>query len=163
MIWDFPVVCCTIYYRVGDEWPSLKNYQTRLLMQTKVKFRSDQFASYVSDVEGPNFENGVFGKRLAEYLSEKLQNHGFEVADCFAEDWGWEVDIKHDRNFPLFIGCGHSEEFDNAFLCFIEPDRPMIRRWFRKIDVQDVVLSLCGALKLILESDGEIYDIDWDI
>jgi hypothetical protein len=130
-------------------------------MENLVRFRSSQFPSYKTEVEGPNFENGVYGKRIAEYLCGKLPLYGFQVADCFAEDWGWMVCIKHDRKYPLFIGCGHSQESEDSFLCFIEPNRPVIRKWFRKIDVREDVSTLKDALIKILKSDPLIHTVEW--
>ncbi len=131
-------------------------------MKTHVTFRSNLFPSYGSDVEGPNFENGVYGKRLADFLSEKLPSQGFHIADCFAEDWGWLVAIKHDQKFPLFIGCGHSEESDDCYVCFIEPNKPVIRRWFKRIEVGDSVSNLASSLNKILEADPLIHSIEWN-
>ncbi len=131
-------------------------------MKTRVLFKSKQFPSFGSEVEGPNFDSGVYGKRLADYLCEKLTRHGFQIADSFAEDWGWMVEIKHDRSFPLFIGCGHSQESDESYLCFVEPDKPVIRKWFRKIDVGDTVMGLASALGKILEADPLIYSVEWE-
>lgn len=130
-------------------------------MEKLIRFRSNQFPSHNTDVEGPNFENGVYGKRLADYLSDRLISHGYQIADCFAEDWGWMVCIEHDRKYPLFVGCGHSEEFEDGFLCFVEPNKPEIRRWFRKIDVREDVSKLQGALKAILENDPLIYSVEF--
>lgn len=131
-------------------------------MKTLVSFKSNQFPSFGSEVEGSNFDNGVYGKRLADYLCEKLAKQGFQITDCFAEDWGWMVAIKHDRKFPLFIGCGHSDDADDSYLCFVEPDGPVIRNSFKTIDVRDTVTDLKTALKKIIEADPLIHSIEWD-
>ena len=132
-----------------------------MVLDTIVRFRSPQFPSHNSNVEGPNFENGVYGKRLAEYFCGRLPSYGFQVADCFAEDWGWMVELKHDRKFPFFVGCGHAEGQDDNYLCFIEPSKPVIRRWFKKMDVRDDILALKNALAKILENDPQIHSIEW--
>ena len=130
-------------------------------MQTQVTFKSDAFPSFNSDIEGPNFEAGVFGKRLADNIAGKLPDFGFEVATSYAEDWGWAVEIRHDGKFPLFVGCSHVEDTKDGFQCFIEPSKPYIRRWFKKIDVRETVTSLSAAIKAILETDPRIHSVEW--
>ncbi len=49
----------------------------------------------------------------------------------------------------------------DEFLCFIYPDRPVVRRFFRKIDTTERVGRLAEALERILTSDPEIRDLRW--
>ncbi len=130
-------------------------------MRTHVEFRSDKFPSYEEDVEGDNWSAGVYGKRLADYLVEKLPQHGIEVARHLAEDWGWYIEIKHDDRFTLSIGCAHYQEYNNGFLCFVEPSKPVIRRWFKKIDASRSIKKITSALDTILTGDREITAIRW--
>jgi hypothetical protein len=130
-------------------------------MRTNVEFRSDKFPTYGNDEEGPNHESGVYGKRLAEYLKEKLTRKGFAVTWCDAEDWGWRIDVSHEGNYDLWIGSGHYQEYEIGFLCFIEPSKPFIRKWFKKIDVRESVKKIADALDEILNDDKDIQSIRW--
>ena len=130
-------------------------------MRTNVEFRSDKFPTYGSDDEGPNHESGVYGKRLAEYLKENLTRKGFAITWCDAEDWGWRIDVSHEGNYGLWIGCGHYQEYENGFLCFVEPSKPIIRKWFKKIDVRESVEKIADALDEILNEDKDIQSIRW--
>ncbi len=131
------------------------------MMRTHVEFRSEIFPSYNDAVEGPNWETGVFGKRLADYLVAKLPAHGIRVRTHFAEDWGWCIEIEHEGGFAHFIGCGAYQEFENGYLCFIEPDKPVIRKWFKKFDVSAQIKTAADALDAILASDPAITAVRW--
>ena len=130
-------------------------------MRTHVEFRSNKFPSYENDVEGVNWNAGIYGKRLADYLVEKLPQHGIEVARHLAEDWGWYIEIKHDGGFTLSVGCGSYQEYENGFLCFVEPSKPLLRRWFKKIDVSSSINRTASALDSILTGDPEITALRW--
>ncbi len=127
-------------------------------MKTNVEFRSDKFPPYEGEDEIIN--PGLWGKRLAEYLGERMEGEGIETGEILPEDWGWVLRIKNDA-FPLWIGCGHYEEFPNGFLCCIEPGKPVIRRFFKKIDTTEQVGRVAEALDRILTSDPEVTDLRW--
>ena len=127
-------------------------------MRTQVEFQSSKFPSYGTAEEGVNEEAGVYGKRLAEYLRDQLTAKGIGVRTIFPEDWGWMVEIEHDGNFPLWIGCN---SIDDGFLCFIEPSKPVIRKGLKKIDVRESVENLADALYSILQADEGITEVRW--
>jgi len=55
---------------------------------TYVEFRSDRFPPYEGEEEQINPD--LWGKRLAEFLRDKLRAEGFESSEPIAEDWaGW--------------------------------------------------------------------------
>jgi hypothetical protein len=63
-------------------------------MQTKVEFRSSKYPPYECEEEQIN--PGLWGKRLAEYLVEKLAEKGIATDEMNSEDWGWFVPIRTD-------------------------------------------------------------------
>ena len=63
--------------------------------------------------------------------------------------------------FPLWIGCGQYLEFDDGFLCFIEPSKPYVRRWFRRIFVSDLVERLALVMDQCLQGSSAIVDVRW--
>jgi hypothetical protein len=127
-------------------------------MKTQVEFRSNKFPPYEGEEEEIN--PGLWGKRLAEYLKAKLEGAGIQTDGIVTEDWGCMVGVKNER-FPLAIGCGHQDGEDNEFLCFIEPSKPVVRKWFKKIDTTQEVRRLSEALQTILASDPDIRDVRW--
>jgi len=127
-------------------------------MRTHLEFRSTAFPAYPGEEEEIN--PGRYGKRLAEFLVAQLPGYGFEVAHLAAEDWGWRIDLLHDA-FPLWIGCGNYEEYEDGFLCFIEPSRPFIRRWLRRVPTSETVERLANALEEIVMRSGNARDVRW--
>lgn len=104
---------------------------------------------------------GRWGKRLAEFLREKLVARGIQCGTIYAEDWGWAVPIEHEA-FPLWLGCGNIDDSPGEFLVFIEPSRPYVRRGlFKKIDTRADVDRIANALEEILKSDPGIHDVTW--
>jgi len=127
-------------------------------MKTQVKFRSNKFPPY--DGEEEQINPGLWGKRLAEFLRDNLSQQGFKVVNIGAEDWGWMVELENE-SFPLWIGCGHQQGDEDKFLCFIEPAKPVIMKWFKKINTTKQIGRLSEALSKILESDPDIRDVHW--
>lgn len=127
-------------------------------MRTHVEFRSTAFPAYPD--EEAEINPGRFGRRLAEFLAEQLLRRGFTVQGIGAEDWGWRVDLENAA-FPLWIGCGNYEEGEDAFLCFIEPSKPVLRRWFKKIETAEVIERVASALEASLQSNEKVSGIKW--
>lgn len=127
-------------------------------MKTQVEFRSSKFPPYEDEEEQIN--PGLWGKRLAEYLVQKLAEKGIATEEMIAEDWGWYVPVRNEE-FRLAICCGHQDGDDNEFLCFTDPSTPIIKKFFTKIDATAQLTRLTEALQQILASDPEITDVAW--
>ena len=122
-------------------------------MKTHFEFRSAKFPAY--DGEEDEINPGVWGRRLAEYLVEKLLAAGIETEAPIAEDWGWYVPVRNDR-FRLAICCGHQSGDDDEFLCFTDPSTSQVRKGFKKIDVTAELTRLTEAIHQILSTDPDI-------
>lgn len=116
-------------------------------MKTTIEFSSKKFPARPEESEEVN--PGRFGRALAEFVSEHLRAKGYITSAIIAEDWGWIVQIQN-KEFPVWVGCGNYEEFEDGFLCFLEPAKPVIRKWFRKIDTLPVMEKLAGELEKVL-------------
>jgi hypothetical protein len=127
-------------------------------MRTHVEFLSIDFPSYENEDEQIN--PGRYGKRLADFLAEGLPAYGFKVMCVGAEDWGWMVELENDA-FPLWVGCGNDEEVENGFLCFIEPSKPIVRKWLSKIDTTSTVERLAFAIEALLQGGGKVSKLCW--
>jgi hypothetical protein len=127
-------------------------------MRTHLEFRSTDFGPYESEDEQIN--PGVYGKRLADFLAEGLPAHGFKVRCVGAEDWGWMVELENET-FPLWIGCSNYEEFENGFLCFLEPSKPFVRKWFKKIDTSSTIEHLASVIESLLLSSSHVSQLRW--
>ena len=74
-------------------------------MKTCVEFRTDKFPPYKGEDEEINPDR--WGKRLAEYIEQKLNAKGIKTGEMYTEDWGWALPIEND-DFSMWIGCGNS-------------------------------------------------------
>src|SRR5947209_2807589 len=127
-------------------------------MRTHVEFRSGKFPPYEGEQEQVNPD--LWGKRLAEYLSERLRAAGIQTGEIYAEDWGWGIPLPHDA-FLMWIGCGHYQEYPDGYLVFVEPSKPVIRKFLKKIDTTADVGRVADALDKILTSDADIQALRW--
>jgi len=127
-------------------------------MKTQVEFRSSKFPAYEGEEEQIN--PGLWGKRLAEFLVEKLAEQGIATEEMSAEDWGWYVPVRNE-GFRLAICCGHQDGDDDEFLCFTDPSKPIVKKFFKKIDATAELTRLTEALQQILASDPDIKDVVW--
>ena len=127
-------------------------------MKTQVEFRSSKFPACEGEDEQLN--PGLWGKLLAEYLVRNLTEKGIETGEMNAEDWGWYIPILNE-DFELAIGCGHQFGEDDEFLCFTEPSSPIVKKFFKTIDVSEPLTRLTAALQEILAADPDIRDVVW--
>ena len=127
-------------------------------MKTQVEFRSSKFPPY--DGEEEEINPGLWGRRLAEYLVQKLSEHGIKTGEIIAEDWGYYIPVQNEK-FRLGVCCGHQNGDDDEFLIFTDPSMPTIKKWFKKIDVTAPLSRLTEALQQILSSDPDITDVTW--
>lgn len=123
------------------------------MLRTHLSFRSVTLLD-------PDSDRPPGGGRVAELLAARLPNHGFQPKSSLGEDWGWRIDIANDA-FPLWIGCGGRDETEDGHLCFIEPSKPFVTRWFKKIATTETVERLAKAMEAILAVDGQVTDLRW--
>jgi hypothetical protein len=123
-------------------------------MRTHLEFRSDDLFDAQISSDLPQ------GKKVADLLKSMLPSVGFEVEDLILEDWGWSVRLRHD-SFPLWIGCGSYPEYEDGFLCFIEPSKPYVRKWLKRIPTQQPVERLADAVERILRGSKGVRGLRW--
>ncbi len=66
-----------------------------------------------------------------------------------------------NEGFKLAICCGHQNGKDDEFLCFTDPSVPVVKKFFRKLDVTPQLSRLPEAMQQVLASDPEIRDVVW--
>ena len=127
-------------------------------MNTHLEFRSSAFPPYPGEEEHVN--PGLYGRRLAEFLYEALKQAGFEPDEPDPEDWGWYITLPN-KEFSLWVGCGHYQEWEDGFLCFIEPSKPFVRKWFRRVPTGPVVARVADVLEKALRAHPEVRALRW--
>ncbi len=93
-------------------------------------------------------------------MRRALSDQGIKTQEPIAEDWGWYIPIENEA-FRLGLCCGHQHGDNDEFLCFTDPDTPIVKKLFRKIDVTAQLSSLTKALQQILASDPDIKEVEW--
>ena len=127
-------------------------------MKTQVEFRSGKFPPYEGEEDQIN--PGLWGKRLTEYLAERLVDRGFETGEMIPEDWGWYLPVRIGEA-KLALCCGHQDGDDDEFVCFTDPSTPIVKKLFRQTDVTAELTQLTDAVREILATDPEIHDVVW--
>lgn len=127
-------------------------------METFVEFRSDRFPPLDGEEELINPD--LWGKRLADFLREGLRHHGFETKEPIAEDWGWVVPVVN-KSFRLWIGCGRYQQYDDGFLCFIEPHQPFVWRFLKRLDTRERINALREAIDMLLIEEEGVRSKRW--
>lgn len=127
-------------------------------MRTHIELRTASFPADPDEAELIN--EGRYGRKLAEYLGANLPTFGFDIEGIHPEDWGWQIQLRNEE-FNLWIGVGNYDEYEDGFLCFIEPSKPSVRRWFKKIDTTQTITRLSEALDSILSSAPGTYNLKW--
>lgn len=125
-------------------------------METQFEFRSTKFPPYAGEED--QISPGLWGRRLAEYLVEKLAELNIATEDPIPEDWGWYIPV-HNEEFRLAVCCGHQDGDDDEFLCFTDPSTPLVKKLFKKIDGTAQLKRLTESLQKILEDDPDIHDL----
>ncbi len=139
-------------------------------MKTQYTFESNKFQSTLAeqDESHEDFINpGIYGRELANYLMTELQVHKYRVCFHCPEDWGYWIEIEHDRGYTLGFGCSNIDHVDpninlNLHRVFVTPDKSVIRpmkHWFRKVNVHKDVEKLVATIGAILSCDEQISNI----
>ncbi|MCJ8145654.1 hypothetical protein MKI79_01795 [Acinetobacter sp. A3.8] len=131
------------------------------LIKTHVEFRSDSFP--ITDKEKEEWDGQVWGYLLAEFISKELTRCGVHVYGFLQEDWGYWIELGGEFE-DLNLCCNHYEEFENGFLVFMDPHKPIIRKGFlklKKVDISDQQTKLSNLLEQILQNHSDITDIRW--
>ena len=123
-------------------------------MRTHLVFRNAALTDPDADDANPA------GAKLARLVADHLPVHGFPVKRVVQEDWGWAV-VTDNPCFGLWIGCGADIDRPNGHLCFIEPSRPWIRRWFRRVDTTATIARLAAALETIAAEAAGTSELRW--
>ena len=97
---------------------------------------------------------------MAEYFVAKLPARGLSASEPIAEDSGWYVPVVVD-GAKLALCCGHQYGDDDVFICFTDPQQPVSRKLFRKVDVTAQLTRLVEAVDSILAADPDIRELSW--
>ena len=134
-------------------------------METHFLLTSTSFSPTSGELndEHDDFINpGLYALELADFLASELAQRGYPIRFRCQEDWGHWLELEHDGKFTLAVCCANTEETfadQPEHRVFLEPRKPVIRKFFKKIDVQSDVEKLATTLKEIFESSASIDNV----
>ena len=115
-----------------------------------LQFESEAFA----DPPGADAETnpGIFGKSLANWLSQQLKAQGSTPGEVIAEDFGWCVPLPQN----LYVACSSGEEAPNQWQVFVFAEAGFLSRLFGKDQSSQAVSSAFAAVKGVLQQSPQI-------
>ncbi|MFK7972518.1 MAG: hypothetical protein AB8F95_19260 [Bacteroidia bacterium] len=122
-------------------------------MNTEIAIKSDLFPSYPNEEDDIN--PGVFGKRLAEYVKQALEKNGVAVADLYTTDHSYELRLDQ-FDFTVYIQLRNEESEENRFILFIDPQKPFIRKFFKKIPTTETIKKVYDTILNAFQNDQGI-------
>ena len=108
---------------------------------------------------------GVYALELADFLEHELSKRGYPTKFRCQEDWGHWIELEHAGGYTLAVGCsnaGDGGEGQVEHRIFLVPDKPIIRKFFKKIDVRQDLERLSAAIEELLNESTLIDDIRID-
>ena len=134
-------------------------------METRFLMTSGEFAATpgkLDDQHDDYINPGIFALELADFLERELAQRGYPAKFRCQEDWGHWMELEHQGNFTLAVCCANTgEEIDGQaeHRVFLSPDKPVIRKLFKKVDVRSDLEKLGVTLREVLEGNSAINNI----
>ena len=127
-----------------------------------IHIRSSKFPILPGE-EAELVNDGLYGKALALYLQEKLNQHGCDSPFICCEDWGWWVEL---MTAPFALGiciyCINVDDAASEFVCtdsILGPRKWSWKRfWF--MDTAPWVKQVHETLVNIFQSDQEVQIVE---
>jgi len=152
------------YWRVGDPGAGA---HTVLWCRMKVEgywFKSSKFA--IEPGEDDEINPGIYGRQLAAWLKERLEQRGYQVEGIIPEDWGRCLMCSRDP-FMLWVGCANLDDPDDkdgppprtediVWHCFATAEVFFWKKLFRRVDTAPAVAKLSRDLGEILRAEPQI-------
>jgi hypothetical protein len=118
-------------------------------------FTSHLFAVELGEDDEVN--PGVYGRQLAAWLKNQLEQRGYAVEPVIAEDWGRCLMLSRNP-FRLWVGCGNTQHHPSGDVgggeiiwhCFPAAEVPFFGRLFGKPDTASALSRLNEELGSIL-------------
>jgi hypothetical protein len=117
-----------------------------------LEFESSLFTVVFGEDDETN--PGIYGRSLAQWLSNQLRVVGVVAGDVKAEDFGWLVPVKSEP-YSLFVACSSGEK-SNQWMVFAYIEGGLVPRLFRKDKSADLLESLYATVRRCLEKEPSI-------
>lgn len=119
-------------------------------------FESDAFAPEAGEDKATN--PGIFGKRLAEWLRERLSGSAFTPRDVLAEDFGWLVPVESSPH-SLYVACASTDGTGEEWRVFVFAEGGLLARLMGRDRRHESVDALHAALRELLGREPAIRNL----
>lgn len=134
---------------------------------TQFWFKSDLFD--IEPGEDDDINPRIYGRQLANWLKQRLEESGYKVEPVILEDWGRCLMLTRDP-FRLWIGCGNVTDLEDdaaaapagtevVWTCFTEAEIPFWKRLFGKPDTGPAIEKLTATLESIFANEPRIQQV----
>jgi hypothetical protein len=128
-------------------------------MNKQLCFTSSFFEVQPGEDEETN--PGLYGKALAHWVGEQLEQRGVSVEGVIPEDFGWVVMVAR-QPFMLWVGCSSEDGSKSRWRMFVAAEPSLWQRLFKKIETQPAVANLESHLAEIAKNIPDIQEVAWE-
>lgn len=122
-------------------------------------FTSTDFQPSPDEEEKTN--PGRFGEALVKWIKNKLSGAGYNIEEePIPEDWGWVVMLQR-KPFSLWVGCGNEDGNLTRWALFVEAEKGLFQKLFKKIDPSAEVGVVEKELEKLVRAAG-FKDVEWE-
>lgn len=126
-------------------------------METSVEFESQMFSAFLPDDAQVN--PGVYGAKLAFWLSQQLAQRGMLSSYPQYEDWGWFIEYSTEDQCEYWLCCANRNGAQDKWRCYLERKaKSFLGR--NKAPVEGAQ-SLMRALRVVLMEERGISNTIW--
>ena len=128
-------------------------------MGQQVTFTTTYFKPVAGEEEDTN--PGRFGKALAQWLADRLNEHGVAVKGIIPDDFGWVVLVSR-KPFMLWLGCGNSEGSTSKWSVFSVVEPSLFQSLFKRGDTREALKNLEAYLAELVSLIPEVSNVIWE-
>ena len=121
-----------------------------------LEFESSAFG--ISPGEDKKTNPGIYGKALAEWLTQQLRGVGYPAGEVLAEDFGWCVPIRSHPH-SLYVVCASAGNGPNRWRVFAFAEGGIVARLLGKDRSKESLDALFTAVRQALRSASTIRGI----
>jgi hypothetical protein len=124
-----------------------------------LEFASSEFA--ITPGEDSETNPGIYGKALANWLSQQLRSKGVPAGEAFAEDFGWCVSVESSPH-SLYVACANAPDIPDGWRVFVFAEGGILARLLGRDRSAEAVQNLYRTTKDCLEQAPGARDIRED-
>lgn len=126
-------------------------------MLKKIRIRSSLFAAYPNEEDETN--PGRFGKKLAEFIKQNLEENDIQVADIYPTDYAYELRLDQFK-FSVYVISGNVDGETDLFIVSLEPNKEFVRKLFKKIPTEPTLKPIHNIILNCFHQHSQIQVLE---